>query len=627
MNKKKLILFLILVSGLLLGILLVKVEPVKAQDYSFDVVSEKVNVYINQDASITIEYWIQFTCHEGAHPIDIVDIGFPNEQYDLQSVEADINGNELTDIRRSTVIDIGVEIWLHEHSIDPGETKTLHVKGNNPKMVYEDYDNSSLASVEFAPTWFDAQYASTFEYLEVNLYFPDGLTNGNLVKYHYDEFTNFSYAEDGDLIYTWIKEDVPMEKYMFGVSFPKQYVEEYIPWSGNPRLINTILIVLISISLTGLISGAGYLIYQYKTKYKKRYYPPKPKTEMGGYGSLVCCMSFFGALVFLYFLVSFGNIMLILGFYALIIAGFGMIGYLLYRVINRAKLPYEKPEMKIDCIGVNKGLSVVETAIIMNTPLKKVVFLIFFSLIRTGHLKIKNADPLRFEVLSREGMKEMKPYQRKFIEAIKKKGKNQGEIQKNELEDLLVETIKATHKKMVGYELDATIKYYENIINKAWQTVKDMPQEIEWNDLEDEFDWLVIDDLFEEKSEKFLVNKYYYRRPYWYPRYYYYGYYWRRRNYNSYHPGRNLTNPPTQRLNMFTMADSIVHGMEQMANTIVNNFTNFAETIVRMVAPPASSGSSRRSGSRRGGGSRSGCVCACACACAGCACACAGGGR
>ncbi|TXT56338.1 MAG: conserved membrane protein of unknown function [Promethearchaeota archaeon] len=628
MNRRKITFSLILALCLFVGIFFIQVEPVKAQDYSFDVNSEKVNVYINPDGSVTIEYWIQFTCHYGAHEIDIVDIGFPNEHYDLQSVEADIDGHELTDIRKSTVIDIGVEIWLYEHSIDPGETSTLHVKGNNPKMVYEDYDNSSMASVQFAPTWFDSQYASKFEYLEVNMYFPNNFTNGNLAKYHYEEYTEYSYAEDGDLIYTWIKEDVPMKKYMFGVSFPKEYINQYIPWSGNPRLLSWVFITLISISLTGLISGIGYFVYNYTTKYKKRYYPPKPKEELGGYSSLICCMSFFGTLMFLFFWISLGNVILILGFYALIIAGFGMIGYLIYKYVNKTRLPYSKPEMKIDCIGVNKELSVVEAAIVKNTSLQKVIFLIIFSLIRTGHLKILSADPLKFEVLSREGIGKMKPYQAYFLNAIRQKGENKGEINKNKLEELLVETITATYKKMAGYDLDATIEYYENIINKAWRSVKEMPQEIEWDDIENQFEWLVIDESFEKKSERYLKNKYYYHQPRWYPYYYYHSYYWRRRNYNSYHPQRNLSNPPQQRLNMFTFADSIVRGMEKMADTIVTNFTNFAEAIIRTVAPTASrSEGARGSGSRRGGGARGGCACACACACAGCACACAGGGR
>ena len=77
-----------------------------------------------------------------------------------------------------------------------------------------------------------------------------------------------------------------------------------------------------------------------------------------------------------------------------------------------------------------------------------------------------------------------------------------------------------------------------------------------------------------------------------------------------------------QHINMHTMCDSIARSMENISNTIVKNFSSFAESIVNTVAPAP-----KPTGGRGGGRSYSGGGCACACACAGCACACAGGGR
>ena len=102
---------------------------VTAQDYSFEVNEMIVDVQIEKDGSITIEYWIEFTCDEGAEAIDVVDIGFPTTDYDIDSVEADIDGNTITSIYASEYIDIGVESWLGIHAIQPGETKISQGSG------------------------------------------------------------------------------------------------------------------------------------------------------------------------------------------------------------------------------------------------------------------------------------------------------------------------------------------------------------------------------------------------------------------------------------------------------------------------------------------------------------------
>ncbi|HFD40795.1 MAG TPA: hypothetical protein ENJ31_13210, partial [Anaerolineae bacterium] len=59
-----------------------------AQDYSFNVQENRVHVYINGDGTVEIVYDITFANDPGAHPIDVVDIGFPNDSFDLNQVRA-----------------------------------------------------------------------------------------------------------------------------------------------------------------------------------------------------------------------------------------------------------------------------------------------------------------------------------------------------------------------------------------------------------------------------------------------------------------------------------------------------------------------------------------------------------
>ena len=632
MNKKWLIYSSII--GLAIIFIVSTSTNANAYTYSFDVDYMKTNVYIELDGSITIEYWINFTCHSWADPINVVDIGFPTNDYDLSSVKAKIDGHNIPsyNIKVSEYIDIGVEIWLTGHYIDPGESGQLYVIGNNPNMIFGDYENESLASVEFSPTWFGSSFCSTYEYLEVNFYFPPNFTNGNEVKWHYREYDSYSFMElDGTdyLIYTWTETNVPMQQYTYGVSFPKDAVDVSIGWNADPRVVLFIINILLTISIIGLIVGFSYLTYRYIKNYKNKYYPPRKRKNRGDYICVFILLALFS--IFFYFILvgTYGDIVIIISFFAVIIAGFGMIGYLIYKLIGGRRLPYSKPEIKIESVGVNKNLTVVEAAIIKNTPLNKVLFLIIFGLIRTGHLKVIETNPLKFEVMSTKGYQKMKAYQRKFLKSVDPEGPDKGTVKRRKLEYLLVDLIKATYKKMRGYELDATTYYYDNMINQAWETIKKMPNEIEFEDIEDEYDWIVLDDLFEKRSERYLSHRYYIHYPYWYPRYYWYHYYWPRHHYYTYHPGRSTRANilPKQLINIHTFSDSIVRGIENVSNTIVKNFTNFAESIVNIVAPHPAPRPPRGRGGRGGYRSGGGCACACACACAGCACACAGGGR
>ena len=72
-----------------------------SQDYSFGLQEEYVNVIVNRDASIDIQYIFTFHCLPGAHPIDIVDVGCPNDDYVLTSENAWIDEHLITDIRKS----------------------------------------------------------------------------------------------------------------------------------------------------------------------------------------------------------------------------------------------------------------------------------------------------------------------------------------------------------------------------------------------------------------------------------------------------------------------------------------------------------------------------------------------
>jgi len=163
--------------------------------YSFFVPTEIVEVNINIDGSVDIEYWITFQVSgPQSSPIDIVDIGLPNKHYKLSSVKADVDGVTLTDIRKSEVIDIGVEIHLHSLTIT--NNGTLHVEANQPYMIYEDSEESDMASCVFGNTWWDSAYTVGHTNLTTRIIFPTTVDITTYTKYHYSDSPDRNYTLD-----------------------------------------------------------------------------------------------------------------------------------------------------------------------------------------------------------------------------------------------------------------------------------------------------------------------------------------------------------------------------------------------------------------------------------------------
>ena len=304
------------------------VAPVGAQQYAFSVDKNISHVYVNKDGSVDVEYWITFTCQQGYHAIDIVDIGMPHEGYYLSSVRADIGGVQLTDIRPSEYVKPGVEIHLGSKAIGGGQTGTLHVRFNVPKMVYYDDEDESYASVEFVPTWFDKDLVRGMTYLEVSVYFPAGVS-GDQTKWHYQEFTSTDIVGDR-LVFTWVNEKASGAKpYQFGVSFPNQYVD--------------VVYEAPSIGFAAPTELCSFL------------------------GSPICWVVGF------------------LGFMMLIV-------WASFSGQKRRRMKYLPPSLSVEGVGIKRGLTAVEAAILLEIPLNKVLTMILFGLLKKDRVKNRNND-------------------------------------------------------------------------------------------------------------------------------------------------------------------------------------------------------------------------------------------
>ena len=525
-----------------------------AQEYSFSVPKNYSDVYINHDGSITIKYSLTFSCDSNAHPIDIVDIGLPNGNYNLASAKAWINNVPLTDIRKSTYV-TGVEVHLGAYTIQPGKTGTLVFSIIHPKMLFYDEKKDDYASMEFSPTWYGSAYAHGTTDLNLNIHFPKGVTPGETI-YHEGggkrKFDNAVTDEEGIVVFTWSDTSArPSKQYMFGVSFPKKYVAEGAVKEPPKFSIFDLLIGLVTLIFTSL-----------------------PVFIFGGFFLMI-----------------------------------------IFSIIksHRRKLKYFPTKVSVEGVGIKRGLTAPEAAVLLELPLDKVTAMVLFGLLKKGIVKVEESGKgKKPKVIKIEGADKakLKEYEVNFLEGIKLNGI--ADLKK--LRSMMVKMIKDVNKRVKGFSRIETRDYYQHIVDLAWKhvTTANTPELLgkEWSD---KLEWIMMDKKFGDRMGETFTG-----RDVIPPRWYTQNYFPSRHGTASVGGAKGTISKPI--MSGADMANKMVTGFENFSGKFISNIESFASGVTKVTNPaPKSSGS--YSGSSGGGG------CACACACAGCACACAGGGR
>ncbi len=256
------------------------------QNYNFSIPEFNCFVEVNKDRSLNISYEILFECTPGYSSIDIVDIGFPSENFLMGSMRAKLDGSVLKDIRYSYYIDNGVEVHLNRHSIHSGEQGLFTLTAVNNDMVFLDTEDDDYASVVFSTTWFDGGLLTGTSDFSLSMVFPEGADPEN-VRYHDRPFTS-SYIDDLDRpVYVWQETRSVDSKYMVGISFPEELVDG--PLSERPTepfLSEDAVIALFAFGFIFLFfSSVVFIIVKALHKAKRRkeeYLPPKLGLEGSG---------------------------------------------------------------------------------------------------------------------------------------------------------------------------------------------------------------------------------------------------------------------------------------------------------------------------------------------------------
>jgi len=605
-------------------------------NYDFAIDNETVHVFIEKDGSVFINYSITFTNY--GTDFDYIDIGFPNSYYVLSTVKAywSLNGApfvQLTNIARSSVIQIGVEIYVPVGQRPGyGGHGTLIVWGSNPHMVYWDTVHVNYAGIEFSPTWFSPSYCRTVSALNLHVHFPEGFNNGTLAYYHHNAFTR-SYWTNTSLVYVWEWRNEYPQQHTEGVSFPAGYVDViYDPGTTTTTTTTTTWTWPTTTTTT---------TWTWTTTFD-------PWSRFSG---MLITGGFVAVLFVIFTLVA----------VALVIArgASGETG----SVLRQRYLP---PAVQVEALGLCRGLSVVEAAVLHEVLLDRVFTMIVFGLLRKGVVTVRRpgqgkptfqANPEAIATTASTGT--LHYYERLFLKAILP----DGSLDKEAVRAMLKTLINTTARKLEGFSRTETKAYYQQMVAIAW---KEMAAATTPTDqmraLDDYAEWLLLDPEFEQRLTPYVV----WYSPLWY-------HHFHTAAAPLPHPGiarpttlqpppivtgtgtttgpgpttppittTGPTTPPITTtgptggpppVTIVDFANTFVIATQTFANNVVTGFQQLANQIALLFRPPpppsafhagpSHTGTSHGSSSHGGGGH----ACACACACVSCACACAGGGR
>ena len=553
------------ITLLLIVLVLFTASSAQAQTYLFQLSELQVNVYINQDGTASIDYAFTFVNDPSASPIEYVDVGMPVSNYSLNDVTADMNGNPISvssDYQGSG--GIGFAAALGSQAIPPGGSGTVHVFVPNvgPWLRFDDNDKN-YASFVFGTTYFGSKYVEGTTNTSVTFHLPPGVQPAE-PRWHaapagFSSEPVTGLDAQGRVTYTWSNSQASAsEAYQFGASFPAQYV----PASAISR---PSFWEVLGISQDNCFT-------------------------------FLCCG----------------------GIFALIIGG----SWLANSSSKKRKLQYLPPKISIEGMGIKRGLTAVEAAILMEESLDKVMTMILFGVLKKNAATVVNKEPLKLQ-LANPLPDGLNPYETEFLKAFD--NTNAAERRKL-LQTMTINLVESMSAKMKGFSRKETIAYYKDIHERAWKQVEAaQTPEVKSETYDKYLEWTMLDKDYEGRTREVFHTG-----PVFVPTW------WGRYDPSYGHTGGSLSPVSTPShsgsgggsfslptLPGSTFAASIAGGVQNFAGGVIGNVTEFTNTITNKTnpMPVATSSGSSLSG---GGGGHS---CACACACAGCACACAGGGR
>jgi len=553
------------ISFLLVALMFVFTTSASAQSsYLFSLDKEVVQVYWNADGTEALDYQLAFTNDAGASPIDFVDMGMPNGNFDMNTVKADVAGQAVdTSSSDYQGTGSGFAVVMGSQTIQPGASGTVHVSvGSITGVLYQDTSSNTDASADFSPVYFGSQYVHGNTDITVIFHLPPGV-QPNEPRYHSPQGgwpCGAAPATALDLqnrvTYTWQCASANgSTQYTFGASFPNHYV----PVGA--------IVVPAAFDISGILDW------------------------FGSNGSTFCCFGFF--------------ILLFIG-----------IPILSASSNRKRKLDYLPPKIQIEGHGIKRGLTAVEAAILMEQPLDKVMTMILFGVVKKNAATVVTRDPLKITPANPlpAGLQD---YENDFIQAFVLEDLA---ARRKALQDMTIKLVNSVSDKMKGFSRKETVAYYQSIMERAWQQIAAAgTPEVKSQMYDESLEWTMLDKNYDQRTRNVFVGPIF--LPMWWGRY---DPGFHPVSTGSV-PSASMPTSGGSRSPVSipgsAFAASVVGGVQGFSGKVLGDVKSFTSGVTNRTNPvPVVTSSGYHGG---GGGGH----CACACACAGCACACAGGGR
>jgi hypothetical protein len=249
-----------------LTVLLVQmiIGGVLAQNLSFSLDPEGVQIWINQNGSIDLLYNITLKMDYGSSDLHWLEIGQPLRDFTIGEA-VDQNGNVLQASDSSSGQEYKVRVQLHS-TLVAGQTLGFSLLTNVANMIYNDTMNLGNYGMQFIPAWLSVAQVPD---LRVKIFLPEGV-NKSTVK----TSVNWDNAdfESGRLFVYWERKNLAAGEhpYNFGVSFPKEYLPNYEPsppgtggsWTGYllPALVIVVFLTLVILAIVYIVRKRKYLM-------------------------------------------------------------------------------------------------------------------------------------------------------------------------------------------------------------------------------------------------------------------------------------------------------------------------------------------------------------------------------
>jgi hypothetical protein len=226
----------------------------------YNVDHEWAQIGINQDGTIDLTYNISLTVTQGR--LTAFDVGQPNLDFTIGQA-TDQYGHQLHTY--SYTADVASVDFYQQ--VNAGESIWYTITTNVAGMIYNDTMNPGNYGMQFIPQWISDTAISD---VRVQIILPQGVQVGEVKTT--ENFYNGTSFVDNQLAVYWEKPSLaPNEQLTLGVSFPAQYMPNYVPsTSGGGVGFDFIVIIFGAVGALIALIIFIYIIYRVsKSSYTK----------------------------------------------------------------------------------------------------------------------------------------------------------------------------------------------------------------------------------------------------------------------------------------------------------------------------------------------------------------------